>query len=94
MPQLTLDRFTELMQRSAQTGAKLTGDPAEVVLNRHHLFRADMEMTSGATHFYRTYVQTRSGGYAVTLEFFASSKDELQRITGSLNSLTFEEEEE
>jgi len=94
MPSLTLDRFTELMQRAAQTGGKLTGDPAEVTVNRHHLFRADMEMTAGATHLYRTYAQTRSGGYAVTLEFFASSKEELQRISASLNSLTFEEEEE
>lgn len=92
---LTLERFGEMAQRMAQSaGAKVLKPPSEFLVHDQQFMRVDLEHASASSRFYRAYVQTHTDSYTVTIEFFATSPDELERETASLQSVSFRGEQE
>jgi len=92
---LTLERFAEMAQRMAQSaGAKVLKPASEFPVHDQHFMRVDLEHASASSRFYRAYIQTHTDSYTVTIEFFATSPDELERETASLQSVSFKREQE
>jgi thiol-disulfide isomerase/thioredoxin len=89
-----LDRFQHLAERqAAATGMKLIGTASEFQVNKHAFVRADFERTVGALHMYQSLVQTIAGDYALNIEIYAYSVEELQQVGASLQSMSITDED-
>ena len=92
---LTPERFGEMAQRMAQSaGAKVLKPPSEFLVHNQQFMRVDLEHASASSRFYHAYVQTYTDSYTVTIEFFATTPDELDHETASLQSVSFQGEQE
>jgi len=52
-----------------------------------------MERNVGGTRLYQAYVQTLSNDYLLTIEIYAPSTDELQKIGETLQTMVIKEDE-
>ncbi|HKW34279.1 MAG TPA: hypothetical protein VJN92_14800 [Candidatus Acidoferrum sp.] len=91
---VNLDNFQQIVDKmSAASGLRLTGPPVEFRVNKHPFVRADFDRSVGAVHMYQSMVQTIAGDYLLTVEVYAYSADELQKVAASLQTMTISEEE-
>jgi thiol-disulfide isomerase/thioredoxin len=89
---LNLDLFRQLTQRmAAGFGISLVSPAAGFTVKNHAFARADFERILNANRLYEAYIQTLAGNFLVTFELFAASKDELQQISASLQSISISE---
>ena len=94
LDEVNLDNFQQMIDKmSAASGLKLTGPPVEFRVNKHPFVRADFDRSVGAVHMYQSMVQTIAGDYLLTVEVYAYSADELQKVTASLQTMTVTDED-
>ena len=90
---VSLDTFQQMAEKmSAASGLKLTGPPVEFRVNKHPCVRADFDRSVGSLHMYQSMVQTIAGDYLLTIEIYAYSADELQKVAASLQTMTISDE--
>ena len=91
---VNLDTFQQMVEKmSAAAGLKLTGPPVEFRVNKHPFVRADFDRSVGAVHMYQSMVQTVAGDYLLTVEIYAYSPEELQRVAECLQTVTISGED-
>jgi len=91
---VSLDTFQQMVEKmSGASGLKLTGPPVEFRVNKHPFVRADFDRSVGALHMYQSMVQTIAGDYLLTIEVYAYSADELQKVAASLQTLTIADQD-
>jgi hypothetical protein len=91
---VSLDTFQQVVEKmSAASGLKLTGPPVEFRVNKHPFVRADFDRSVGALHMYQSIVQTIAGDYLLTMEVYAYSADELQKVAASLQTMTISDQD-
>lgn len=94
LDEVNLDNFQQMVQKmSAVSGLKLTGPPVEFRVNKHPFVRADFDRSVGAVHMYQSMVQTMAGDYLLSIEIYAYSADELQRVAASLQTMAISDED-
>jgi hypothetical protein len=90
---LRLENFQHMIELMAKGQAlKILREPEEIEVQGHQLLRADFERSAGAGKAYETYVQTIAGDYLLTVQFFATSAEDLARATDSLKAMLIREE--
>jgi len=91
---VNLDTFQQIVEKmSAASGLQLTGPPVEFRVKKHPFVRADFDRSVGAVHMYQSMVQTIAGDYLLTMEVYAYSSDELQRVAASLQTMDISDED-
>jgi thiol-disulfide isomerase/thioredoxin len=90
---ISVDLFDEIAKNMA-VAQKMTqlGPASKLTVKDHDFVRADFERPAGSSKVYYSYVQTISGDYKLTIEMFASSKEDLQKIADSLQSMVITDE--
>jgi len=92
---VSLDTFQQMIDKmSAASGLKLTGPPVEFRVNKHPFVRADFDRSVGSLHMYQSMVQTIASEYLLTVELYAYSADELQKIAASLQTIGITDEDQ
>ncbi len=85
---VNLDIFDRLTKNMALAQSiKLIASASKFTVKDHDFVRADFERSAGASKVYYSYVQTISGDYMLTIEIFAASQEDLQKIAASLQSM-------
>jgi cytochrome c biogenesis protein CcmG/thiol:disulfide interchange protein DsbE len=88
------DIFRQLMDRTASmTQLNALASASSFEVKKHKFVRADYERSSGALHYYLSYVQTVAGNYLVKIEIVAETAEQLREITGTLQTMEIEEAE-
>ena len=91
--ELSLNAFTQLAQNMATaSGMRMLAPPAEFTVKEHSFLRVDFEQRKGGARVYYAFVQTLAGDYLLGIEITASSLNELQQITASLQSMIISDE--
>jgi thiol-disulfide isomerase/thioredoxin len=72
----------------ASSGMTVAGPPAEISIKKRKFLRADLLRSVGAIRLYQSTLQAQMEGAVLTIDIFAVSADELQRITDSLQSIS------
>ena len=94
MSQLSLETFQKMADNMAvASSAKLIGPANKYEVKEHTFLRVDMERNVGGTRLYQAYVQTLSNDYLLTIEIYAPSTDELQKIGETLQTMVIKEDE-
>lgn len=94
MSQLSLETFQKMADNMAvASSAKVMRPPNRYEVNEHAFLRVDMERNVGGMRLYQAYVQTLSNDYLLTIEIYATSADELQRIGETLQAMTIKDDE-
>ena len=90
---ISLDLFEEIVKNMA-VAQKMTqlGPASKFTVKEHDFVRADFERLAGSSKIYYSYIQTISGDYKLTIEMFSSSKEELEKIADSLQSMVITDE--
>ncbi|HEX7287542.1 MAG TPA: redoxin family protein [Candidatus Angelobacter sp.] len=89
---LNLSRFAQMAESMATgSNAKLLAPPIEIMVKGHQFVRADLVHNAGRNQLYRAFVQTLAAGYLVSINFYASSAEELETLAASLQSISIEE---
>lgn len=86
---VTLDAFQKtIVSSTLASGMTIIGVPTEFRVNKHPFVRGDFERSVGVLHVYQSSVQSIAGDYLLSIELFASSREELQQIAASLQSMS------
>jgi len=94
MSQLSLETFQKMADNMAvASSAKPTGPASKYEVKEHAFLRVDMERNVGGTRLYQAYVQTLSNDYLLTIEIYAASGDELQKIGETLQTMVIKDDE-
>ena len=78
---------------AATSGMKIVSPAQEFSVKARQFLRVDYERNSGGKPVYQAHVQTLAADYLLTIEFFAASRDELEQIVGSLQSILVKDED-
>jgi len=93
MNQLSLETFQKMADNMAvASSAKLVGPASKYELKEHAFVRVDMERNVGGTRLYQAYVQTLSNDYLLTIEIYATSAEELQKVGETLQTMVVKDE--
>jgi thiol-disulfide isomerase/thioredoxin len=91
---LNANRFRDMTESmAAASGMKIAAPAVEFLVKDHQFLRVDFERPSGRSSIYQSHIQTISGNSLLTIEIFATSADELQKIASSLQTMTIKEDE-
>jgi thiol-disulfide isomerase/thioredoxin len=91
---LAIENFQHMVELMAKGQAlKILREPAEFEVQQHSFLRADFERSAGGGKAYEAYVQTLAGDYLLTIQFFATSADDLARQTESLKTMLIRDSE-
>ncbi len=83
-----LGRFEQMAEYTATAmGMKMTRPASQYTVKDHDFVRADMTKDSGGTKFSHALIETIAGDYLLKIEIFASSPDELEKITDTLQTM-------
>ena len=94
MSQLSLETFQKMADNMAvASSAKLVGPANKYEVKEHAFLRVDMERNVGGTRLYQAYVQTLSNDYLLTIEIYATSAEELQKVGETLQTMVIKEDE-
>jgi len=69
------------------------GPASKYEVKEHAFLRVDMERNVGGTRLYQAYVQTLSDDYLLTVEIYATSADELEKIGDTLQAMVIKDDE-
>jgi thiol-disulfide isomerase/thioredoxin len=84
-----IERFRGNAQRRSASGMMLVGSVEESSIGGHAVFHATYLGTQANITAWFAQIQTLTGGYLVTLEFYAASKDELDQLAATAQTLAF-----
>ena len=73
------------------SSAKLVAPASKYEVKEHTFLRVDMERNVGGMRLYQAYVQTVSEDYLLTIEIYAASTDELQKVGDTLQTMVIED---
>ena len=81
------DMFNRVTQdHSTRMNMKIIAGPTKFKVKEHEFVRADFERST-PSEMYRAYIQTVAQDQLLTIEIFAATTDELQKIADSLQSM-------
>ncbi len=90
---ISLTTFQSMADNMAvASGAKLLGPANKFEVKEHVFARVDMERSAGGMRLYQAYVQTLSEDYLLTIEVYATSADELQKIAETMQTMVIADE--
>ncbi len=91
---LSLDVFQRMADNMAvASSAKLLGPASKFEVKDHPFMRVDMERSVGGMKLYQAYVQTLSEDYLLTIEIYATSSDELGKLSSTLETMVIKDDE-
>ena len=91
---LNANRFRDMTEQMASAaGMKITAPALEFLVKDHQFLRADFERSSGRSQIYQSQIQTLAGDSLLTIDIFATSADELQKIAASMQSMTIKDDD-
>lgn len=91
---ISLPTFQNMADNMAvASGAKLLGPASKFEVKEHAFARVDMERSAGGKKLYQAYAQTLSEDYLLTIEVYATSSDEMQKIAETLQTMVIRDEE-
>ncbi len=94
MSRLSLETFQNMADNMAvASSAKLVAPASKYEVKEHNFLRVDMERNVGGMRLYQAYVQTVSEDYLLTIEIYATSAEELQKIAGTLQTMMIKDDE-
>jgi hypothetical protein len=62
-------------------------------VKEHVFLRVDLERNVGGTRLYQAYLQTLSEDYLLTIEIYVTSRDELQKVGDTLQTMVINDDE-
>jgi hypothetical protein len=86
---LDIEKFRGNAQRRSASGMMLVGSAEESSIGVHTVFHATYLGTQANITAWFAQIQTLTDGYLVTLEFHAASKDELDQLAATAQTLAF-----
>lgn len=90
---LDVEKLRHKFERmDAKKSARLLRPADGFVLKRHSFFRLEFEGRQGATPIWVSRLQTFLNGHMVLFEFYASSEEELQQLSSTIESISFIED--
>jgi len=90
---ISVDLFDRITKNMAVAQKMTVVKPAaKFTVKNHDFVRADFQRPLGSSNVFYGYVQTISGDYKLTIEMFASSEEDLQKIVDSLQSMVITDE--
>ena len=93
MSQLSLETFQKMANNmGVASSAKLMGPANKYEVKEHAFLRVDLERNVGGTRLFQAYVQTLSEDYLLTVEIYATSTDELQKVGETLQTMIIKDE--
>lgn len=94
MGTLNANRFRDMTEQMASAaGMKITAPALEFLVKDHQFLRADFERSAGRSSIYQSQIQTLAGDSVLTIDIFATSADELQKIALSMQSMTIKDDD-
>src|ERR1044071_3692212 len=82
---LNANRFRDMTERmAAAADMKIVAPALEFLVKDHQFLRVDFEQGSGRSRIYQSQLQTLAGDSLLTIDIFATSMDELQKIVSTM----------
>jgi thiol-disulfide isomerase/thioredoxin len=94
MDTLNANRFRDMTERmAAAADMKIVAPALEFLVKDHQFLRVDFERGAGRSRMYQSQIQTLSGDSLLTIDIFATSTDELQKIASTMQTMTIKDED-
>jgi hypothetical protein len=94
MDTLNANRFRDMTERmAAAADMKIIAPALEFLVKDHQFLRVDFERGAGRSRMYQSQIQTLSGDSLLTIDIFATSTDELQKIASTMQTMTIKDED-
>jgi len=91
---LNANRFRDMTERmAAAADMKIVAPALEFLVKDHQFLRVDFEQGAGRSRIYQSEIQTLAGGYLLTIDIFATSTDELQKIVSTMQTMTIKDDD-
>lgn len=91
---LNANRFREMTERmAAASDMKIVAPALEFLVKDHQFLRVDFERSAGRSRMYQSQIQTLAGDSLLTIDIFATSTDELQKIASTMQTMTIKDED-
>lgn len=91
---LNANRFRDMTERmAAASDIKIVAPALEFLVKDHQFLRADFERGTGRSHVYQSQIQTLAGDSLLTIDIFATSTDELQKIASTMQTMTIKDDD-
>jgi hypothetical protein len=87
--ELTLDAVKSEAEQMGRQGMTLARGPEEYTVSERQFFRADFENTLTNPHSWMSRIHVLVGGYLVTLETIAASREQLEQLVLTTQNLSF-----
>ena len=94
MDTLNANRFRDMTEKMATAaGMKIIAPALEFLVKDHQFLRVDFERSSGRSSVYQSQIQTLAGDSLLTIDIFATSADELQKVAASLQTMIIKDDD-
>ena len=91
---LNANRFRDMTERmAAASDMKIVAPALEFLVKDHQFLRVDFERGAGRSHMYQSQIQTLAGDSLLTIDIFATSTDELQKIASTMQTMTIKDDD-
>jgi len=94
MDTLNANRFRDMTERmAAAADMKIVAPALEFLVKDHQFLRVDFERGAGRSRIYQSQIQTLAGDSLLTIDIFATSTDELQKIASTMQTMTIKDDD-
>jgi len=94
MDTLNANRFRDMTERmAAAADMKIVAPALEFLVKDHQFLRVDFERGAGRSRMYQSQIQTLSGDSLLTIDIFATSTDELQKIASTMQTMRIKDDD-
>ena len=91
---LNANRFRDMTERmAAAADMKIVAPTLEFLVKDHQFLRVDFERCAGRSRIYQSQIQTLAGDSLLTIDIFATSTDELQKIASTMQTMTIKDDD-
>jgi len=91
---LNANRFRDMTERmAAAADMKIVAPALEFLVKDHQFLRVDFEQGAGRSRIYQSQIQTLAGDSLLTIDIFATSTDELQKIVSTMQTMTIKDDD-
>ncbi|HET8891437.1 MAG TPA: redoxin family protein [Candidatus Angelobacter sp.] len=91
---LNANRFRDMTERmAAASDMKIIAPALEFLVKDHQFLRVDFERGAGRSRMYQSQIQTLAGDSLLTIDIFATSTDELQKIASTMQTMTIKDDD-
>jgi len=91
---LNANRFRDMTeQMAAAADIKIVAPALEFLVKDHQFLRVDFERGAGRSRMYQSQIQTLAGDSLLTIDIFATSTDELQKIASTMQTMIIKDDD-